>query len=112
MKIPCLHDTGAEPDGTREVPDHHPLTRLEIAEILDAAKDETDFRVVAGHQVRLAQGIVGYVCPRLIDGPVAMRERIVDHLFLDLRQFGSDPVLVDALWHAMRAGPSTFRCRH
>ena len=104
MKIPCPHDTGAEPDHTREVADHNPLTRLEIAEIMEAARDERDSCKVAGYQVRLSQGIVGQVCPRRIDGPVAMRGVIINELFVELRQFGADPVLVDVLWRAMRAG--------
>ncbi len=67
--IPCPHESGAVADHTHEAPDHHPLTRQEIAELLDEAKTSTN-PLTSQIQVRLCQGIPGYVCPRVIEGPL------------------------------------------
>lgn len=105
--IPCLHETGVALNSAERVDDHHPLTKQQVAEILEAAATERDYRIVAGYQCRLGQGVIGNVCPHVIDGPVSMRRNIIDHLFVDLRQLGADPVLVDVIWHAMRAGDAS-----
>lgn len=88
------------------VPDHYPLTRGEVADLLVEARlrydyANTDFHPsdVSSIQVRLDQAIPGQVCPRLIDGPVADAERQFSSFYVNwLRSgVGADEKIVNAI---------------
>lgn len=72
------------------VPDYHPLTEEEILDLLNAARDANQLSdysesvtTISDIQVRLNQGIVGIICPRPIDGPLAWRLNAVDSLYME-----------------------------
>lgn len=95
--IPCPHDSGSVPY-YKTAPDHHPLTKEEIARLLEEAKDDESQILVAKVQIRLHQGIPGQVCPREISGPIADKECEINKLFVGNYRKGADPKLVDQLY--------------
>lgn len=98
--ILCPHESGAVVDHKQEAPDHHTLTREEIAVLLDEAKTSKN-PLTSQIQGRLCQGIPGYVCPRLIDGPVSDKENEINELYVENFRKGADPELVKKLYMIM-----------
>lgn len=98
--IPCPHESGAVADLKQEAPDHHPLTKEEIAALLDEAKTSENPLTSQIH-VRLCQGIPGYVCPRVIEGPVRKKEIEIGKLYIENFRKGADPELVEKLYTIM-----------
>lgn len=92
---PCKHLTGEVPDWTEKVEDYHPLSREEIAELLEAAAHTENTRHTAEIQDRLIQGIKGMTCPRRVDGPVAKRMFDLEWLFTSKRRLGATPDLLE-----------------
>ena len=97
--IPCPHISGAVVDG-RQAPDHHPLTKEEIAALLDEAKTSEN-PLTSQIQMRLLQGIPGQVCPRVTHGPIAEKEREISRLYVEHYRKGADPELVEGLYAIM-----------
>ena len=98
--IPCPHESGAVSDHTQEVPDHHPLTREEIAVLLDEAKT-SGHPLTSQIQVRLCQGIPGYVCPRVIEGSVSDKDNEISERYVGNFRRGADTELVEELYAIM-----------
>ncbi len=98
--IQCPHESGEVADFRQEAPDHHPLTREEIATLLEEAKTAKE-PIISLIQIRLCQGIPGYVCPRHIDGPVAEKETEIDELYVRNYRRGADPAIVQQLYQIM-----------
>ena len=98
--IPCPHESGVVVDREQKAPDHHPLTKEEIAALLDEAKTSEN-SLTSKIQVRLCQGIPGYVCPRGIDGPVSDKENEISKLYVENFRKGADPELVEKLYSIM-----------
>lgn len=99
--IPCQHETGAVPDA-QQVSDYHPLTREAIADLLIAAQEQRDdVQIVSSIQVRLCQGIVGFECPHLIEGPIAEAQYRISKLYMQWYEQGADPGLVEELYALM-----------
>lgn len=94
--ISCPHESGAVADHTKEAPDHHPLTREEIVALLNEAKTSEN-PLTSQIQVRLCQGIPGYVCPRVIEGSVSDKENEIGELYVANFRKGADPELVEKL---------------
>jgi len=81
--LPCLHEKMGSDDHIQIVPDHHPLTKSEIKELLQRAANPSISCVsLASIQVRLLQGIPGYTCPRPYEGLVAEKEMLISSLFV------------------------------
>lgn len=96
----CLHEVkGVE--ATTEIPDFHPLTKRDIYNLLQRAKQTGDWQVRNSIQIRLTQGVRGYMCPRLIDGPVAKKENAVSSLYLEHRYRAPTTTLVNQLHRMM-----------
>lgn len=100
--IPCLHETGEEKDSGKKVPDYHPLSKEQVASLLDKASRSNDVSYISSIQVRLAQGIRGMVCPRDIDGEASEKNRKLDELFVGRYKKGSSPQLVERLFGLMQ----------
>ena len=98
--VPCPHESGAVARSDQEAPDHHPLTKGEIAALLEEAKTSQN-PLTAQIQERLCQGIPGYVCPRVDEGPVADKDAEISRLYVENFRKGSDPDLVDKLYEIM-----------
>ena len=98
--IPCPHESGTVTDHKEKAPNHHPLTREEIAALLDEAKTAEN-TLASRIQVRLCQGIPGYACPRDIDGPVSDKTNEIDELYVKNFRKGADPELVKKLYTIM-----------
>jgi len=98
--IPCPHKSGAVADLTQEAPDHHPLTREEIAVLLEEAKTSEN-PLTSQIQVRLCQGIPGYMCPRVTKGPVSDKDKEISALYVANFRKGADPELVEKLYTIM-----------
>lgn len=98
--IPCSHESGAVSDYKQKVPNHYPLKKEEIIALLDEAKNAVNPRT-SQIQVRLCQGIPGYVCPRVTDGPVAKKENEISELYVENFRKGADPELVEKIYTIM-----------
>ncbi len=92
--IPCPHESGAVANHKQRAPDHHPLTKEEIAVLLDEAKTSNS-SLASQIQIRLCQGIPGYVCPRVINGPVSDKECEINKLYVENFRRGADLEIVD-----------------
>jgi hypothetical protein len=96
-------DLGLVPDDD-VVSNHRPLSRLEIAGLLAAAQSAAlveDWFTFNSVQIRLCQGIVGYISPRPRTGVIAETEHAVSALFLDRYQDGADPAVINQLYDLM-----------
>ena len=98
--IPCPHENRALTVHEQEAPNHHPLTKDEIAVLLDEAKTSEN-PLTSQIQVRLYQGIPGYVCPRVIAGPVFDKQNEIDGLYVENFRKGADPELIEKLFAIM-----------
>ncbi len=95
LSMPCLHEIGKETDHARKVPDYHPLTDLEIQELLDMAAGCTDDAYILSRILkRLTQGVPGVTCPRELFGPVGDRVMRVRKLFIKNHYLGGTDELV------------------
>ncbi len=99
-EILCPHDSGAVTNPRQVVADHHPLTKKEIAALLEEARDSEN-PLTSKIQIRLCQGIPGLVCPRAIEGPVSDKENEINALYVENFQKGADPKIVDELYAIM-----------
>ncbi|MDQ1283717.1 MAG: hypothetical protein QG620_65 [Patescibacteria group bacterium] len=98
FEIPCPHEAYGDIPLDKDLPDYHPLTRSEIADLLNFARDhENDGIAVSKAQVRLIQGIPGMTCPRAIDNNVAEREARLSEIFVNRYRLGGTDDLVDAI---------------
>jgi hypothetical protein len=95
--IPCPHQSGAVADHYQEAPNHYPLTKEEIAELLKEAQTSKN-PLTSQIQIRLCQGIPGYVCPKAIDGPVSDKENEISELYVENYRKGADPELVEKIY--------------
>ena len=103
IEIPCRHETGEIADNS-VVDDYHPLTWMEIAELLiTAAKSriEGDHTTVSVIQVRLVQGIIGMTCPRPVTGRIAEKMNRLEELYVERYIEGGIPEIVDELHSIM-----------
>ncbi len=107
LVVLCQHDSGIEKDHRKVVPDHHPLTRDEIAELLKMAKglnivtQNDEFNKI---QMRLNQGVMGMTCPPPTYGDVADKMFAMRRIFR--KRFAEGPTvdMIDAFdsllnWH-------------
>ena len=62
--IPCPHEAGdVAVESTMIATDHHSLTRLDVASLLNEAQQHSDDAIfVSKVQIRLVQGIIGMTC--------------------------------------------------
>lgn len=106
--IYCKHGTGEDPDHSKLVPDYHPLSREEISQLLEMAKNLNpvkEWDKLAQIRVRLGQGIMGMTCPRPMDDRQVARNLFrMEKLFVKRHSEGATSDLVgafDALlnWH-------------
>lgn len=65
------------------VPAYFPLTREEVLSLLKAAQDDCSSPEVSLVQVRLCQGIPGYVSPLPCKGEVRAKKHELDTLFVE-----------------------------
>ena len=98
--IPCPHESGDVEDYSRQAPDYHPLNKEEIADLLNEAKTAKGI-LYSQIQIRLCQGIPGYVCPRIIDGPVADKESQINALYIEKSREGASPETVEQFYAIM-----------
>jgi hypothetical protein len=96
----CDHET-KDLDVNIQVSDFHQLTKREIRNLLRHAQQTGNVRTRNSIQIRLTQGIIGYVCPRVITGRVAQRESQIARLYLDNMYFGPTNTLVNRLFSLM-----------
>jgi len=99
-EIPCPHQRTKLPKHEPEMPDHFPLTKEEIAELLEEAKTAENSLVVK-IQIRLCQGIPGFVCPPLLEGPIFDKEVEISELYVANRHKGAIFKLVEKLHSIM-----------
>ncbi len=107
LVILCLHDSGIEKDHRKVVADYHALTKVEIGELLEMAKELNpvmESERVSQIKRRLTQGIMEMTCPPPVDGHVARRAFLMGKLFTSRRTDGVTPDLVNAFdlllnWH-------------
>ncbi len=98
--IPSPHESGAVVDYTKRALDHHPLTKDEIAALLNEAKTSEE-PLTSEIQVRLSQGIQGYLSPRVISGSIFDKQNEIDVLYVANFRRGADPELVDRFYAIM-----------
>lgn len=102
--LPCPHAAGGIPSD-RTMPDYEPLTRDQVAALLDrAASAQGDAVAVAKLQVRLGQALPGNTCPRQAEGTVADREARLGALFVERYREGGTPKLTSAVWSILTEG--------
>jgi hypothetical protein len=101
VHLSCAHEKGAVGDSKVEIPDHFPLTKKSIRNLLRHAQQTGDWRVRNSIQIRLEQGVKGFVCPRVIDGPVSEKESEVANLYLDHGYKPPTNILVNRLHRVM-----------
>ena len=73
----------AEDGSTIPVSAYHPLTKRMIRQLLHHAHQTGDSRVRNSIQIRLCQGVKGYMSPRETKGFVSDKEDLVSMLYLD-----------------------------
>ena len=98
-EILCPHHSGAIEDYREPTPNHHPVSKEDVAELLRLAAQESakNKRQVAKIQLRLGQGIPGMICPRPSEGPVAQKLQELGATFTAEYHKGDDPDLVDRI---------------
>lgn len=97
------HDCSNHSEAT--ISDYYPLTKQEIAEMLQRAQEAwqcRDGRTLFSIQRRLEQGIVGQQCPMPDEGPVDKATCDLDNLFVSRKGHYADLELVDALYAIMQ----------
>jgi hypothetical protein len=80
--IPCRHETEGVPVD-QQIPDYHPLTKVQIKDLLMTAINSTDWKVKNSIHCRLSQAIVGTMCPSNIDERSCKLDSTVTKLYLD-----------------------------
>ncbi|MEI8339771.1 MAG: hypothetical protein WCF94_03860 [bacterium] len=91
--IPCLHEAGKETNWHKTVPDYYPLSKGEIAQLLDEAKTVKHLET-AQILCRLHQGVIGKECPDQAHGPIAEKmERIANIYWGNLEKGASDEIV-------------------
>jgi hypothetical protein len=96
FEIPCGH--GEDDDETRKIPDHYPLDRRGIEDMLKLAqRHQDDFVTVTRIQIRLCKAIPGMTCPLPETGDIADRAYKLDAAFVNEYQRGAAPDLVDRI---------------
>ena len=104
FKILCPHKADPSIPSDRTLPDYHPISREEIAKLLNFARDhKEDVVAISGALVRLGQGIPGVTCPRSLDDDVARKNVELDQIFWDRYELGGTSDLVEVLESLMRA---------
>jgi hypothetical protein len=96
----CDHETKGV-DTKVTVSDFHPLSKREIRNLLCHAKQTGNNRVRNSIQIRLSQGIKGYVCPCSISGGVLEKELAISQLYLNNMYVGPTNRLVNELFSIM-----------
>lgn len=86
---PCPHH--ANGNHSIAMDDYHPLGTQEIKQLLALASNSRSCQLTALIQVRLNQGIDGYVCPRSINGGVARLANKLDNHFVNTHEQGATP---------------------
>ena len=80
---PCPH-TPTQPHHSKVLPNHHPLTRAQVIELLGLLKSNgRDIRLVGKVLGRMDQAIPGMTCPVPRDGEVAYKSLRLSRLLLD-----------------------------
>lgn len=100
IHISCGHEKEGL-DGEIIIPDYHPLSKRQIRNLLCHARQTGDFLVRNSIQIRLCQGIKGYVCPRPMTGEITEKELAVSKLYLDNKHTGPKNSLVNKLFNIM-----------
>lgn len=104
LNISCLHEReGVSTD--IEVPDYSPLSPGELADLMVIATDSTDFRLRNSIHCRLAKAIPGMVCPRPIEGDIADRSTLINHLYMDEITHGRTEGFIERFFHIIGASP-------
>lgn len=99
---PCQHHATQHENG-QEHPDHHPLRREEVAELLTFMKlGAADAGLWSKAAVRLCQAIPGMTCPRPINGAVARKHLKLENLLVSKAEEGATPDLVSAIMALLR----------
>lgn len=96
----CKHEN-ENVSTTISVSDYHPLTKRGIYNLLRRAQQTGDHYVRNSIQVRLCQGIRGYVCPRVITGSIAQKQLVVSELYLRSNYGAPTSILVNKLYKIM-----------
>jgi len=85
-------------------PDYYPLSRLELSALVNLAFI-ADGRDSSKIQVRLIKAIPGHECPSPIEGPVARRETILNHTFVNGIRYGTPEVLTKKIARILGIAP-------
>ena len=96
FRRPCPHESSSTKCSTT-LPDHHPLTREGVIELLNYAKDTTEAQEWAKVTVRLTQAIPGMVCPAPLNGRVANKSTKLETLMAANPRAGATSEMVDAV---------------
>lgn len=84
-------------------PNHHPLTKGEIVELLRALQNiassghNEDSGLSSEVALRLVQGIRGIVVPYPVFGPMRRRQTQLERMYIDWVDAGCDPAQIDGL---------------
>jgi hypothetical protein len=109
FEIPCPHEEAKKMDkyhNLSELPDHHPITREEIAKLLDDVDDASDDGAIYTKKncailTRLIQGIEGMTCARPAYGRLYNKWVQVDALYKKVLRSGSNPAVVEQIYQIM-----------
>jgi len=100
IHLECKHEN-ENVNTTISVSNHHSLTKRDIYNLLRRAQQTGDYYVRNSIQIRLCQGIRGYVCPRVITGSVSQKEYEVSKLYLGSNYMVPTRTLVNKLYKIM-----------
>jgi hypothetical protein len=82
--IPCKHESGEVEDWHERVDDYHPLSMVDIIELLTMTKNaEPGSRTRNDVHIRLNKGIQGHVCPNELDSMNQTIDAQVGHLYVN-----------------------------
>lgn len=103
FEIPCPHDTDPSISSDVMLPNYHPLSREDIVNLLNFAKDHGgDGGALSKVMVRLSQGIPGMTYPHSIDDDVSEKSARLDQVFVNWCLSGFATDIVEELELLMR----------
>lgn len=90
----CAHDKGLVSNDIR-VPDHYPISKEELVELMTVAVSSEDSRLRARIQRRLNRAVPNMVCPRPAEGITADKSTLIDHIYVNELQNGPTQDFID-----------------
>jgi len=103
IHIACPHELSGM-DGDMSHPDHHPLTKRDIKNLLMHARQNGNYMTRNSILIRLVQGIKGYTCPGPIMGHIAGLESMITGLFMSYHKERPTKQLVNQMYNLMNFG--------